>query len=141
LERALVGARIDVTTCSYRALRRRLTRAQCRTRDFADRGGKAIDVPTALDWCSLRLYIASSTPNSQRAKANLDSALREFAASRSIRVEIIDVLTDAKRVATDSVIVTPTLVVIGPKRRFVMIGDLSDPGKLEGLLKSAASPS
>jgi KaiB-like protein len=87
---------------------------------------------------SLRLYIASSTPNSQRAKANLDAALREFAASRRFRVEIIDVLTDAKRVATDSVIVTPTLMVIGPKRRFVMIGDLSDPGKLEGLLKSAA---
>jgi hypothetical protein len=98
----------------------------------ANGGGKPPEI-------SLRLYIASSTPNSQRAKANLDAALREFAASRNFRVEIIDVLTDAKRVATDSVIVTPTLMAIGPKRRLVMIGDLSDPGKLEGLLKSAAS--
>lgn len=95
-------------------------------------GGKPLEI-------RLRLYIASSTPNSQRAQANLDAALRELTVPPTFRVEIIDVLTDAKRVATDSVIVTPTLVVIGPKRRFVMIGDLSDAGKLEGLLKAAAS--
>jgi len=103
-----------------------------RTSASANGGGKPPEM-------SLRLYIASSTPNSQRAQANLDAALREFTVPPTFRVEIIDVLTDAKRVATDSVIVTPTLMVIGPKRRLVMIGDLSDPGKLEGLLKSAAS--
>ena len=104
-----------------------------RTSASANGGGKPPEI-------CLRLYIASSTPNSQRAQANLDAALRELTVPPTFRVEIIDVLTDAKRVATDSVIVTPTLVVIGPKRRFVMIGDLSDPGKLEGLLKSATSP-
>jgi hypothetical protein len=103
-----------------------------RTSASANGAGKASEI-------CLRLYIASSTPNSQRAQANLDAALRELTVPPTFRVEIIDVLTDAKRVATDSVIVTPTLVVIGPKRRLVMIGDLSDPNKLEGLLKSAAS--
>jgi KaiB domain len=88
-----------------------------------------------LEIC-LRLYVASSTPNSERAEANLDAALREFP---DYRVEIIDVLADAKRAVTDSVIVTPTLVALGPKRRLVMVGDLSDLGKLRGLLKSAAS--
>jgi hypothetical protein len=91
-----------------------------------------------LEIC-LRLYVASWTPNSQRAEANLDAALREFTESTRYRVEIIDVLADGKRAITDSVIVTPTLFALGPKRRLVMVGDLSDPGKLRGLLKAAAS--
>ena len=87
----------------------------------------------------LRLYIASTTPNSERAKANLERALQDFAAQPGYHVEIIDVLADARRAVTDNVIVTPTLVVLGPKRRLVMIGDLSDSGKLQGLLNSAAN--
>ena len=87
----------------------------------------------------LRLYIASTTPNSERAKTNLDAALRESTVLPGYRVELIDVLADAKRAVTDNVIVTPTLVAIGPKQRLVMIGDLSDSSKLQGLLKAAAS--
>jgi hypothetical protein len=37
------------------------------------------------------------------------------------------------------VIVTPTLVAIGSKRQLIMVGDLSDSNKLQGLLKSAAN--
>lgn len=91
-----------------------------------------------LELC-LRLYVASWTPNSERAEANLDAALKEFTESSGYRLEVIDVLADAKRALTDSVIVTPTLVALGPVRRLVMVGDLSDPGKLRGFLKSAAS--
>ena len=87
----------------------------------------------------LRLYVASTTPNSERAKANLDAALRDFSVVPGYRVELIDVLADAKRAVTDNVIVTPTLLAIGPKRQLMMIGDLSDSHKLQGLLKAAAS--
>ena len=87
----------------------------------------------------LRLYVASTTPNSERAKSNLDAALRDFSVVPGYRVELIDVLADAKRAVTDNVIVTPTLVAIGSKRQLVMIGDLSDSHKLQGLLKSAAN--
>jgi hypothetical protein len=87
----------------------------------------------------LRLYVASTTPNSERAMANLDAALRDFSVVPGYRVELIDVLADAKRAVTDNVIVTPTLVAIGPKRQLIMIGDLSDSNKLQGLLKAAAS--
>ena len=97
----------------------------------ADTGAKKIEI-------GLILYVANSTPNSQRARANLDAALRELAVPTRYRLEIIDVLADAKRALNDSIIVTPTLVVLGPKRRLVMIGDLSDPGKLQGLLRTAA---
>ena len=43
------------------------------------------------------------------------------------------------RAVTDSVIVTPTLVALGAKRRLVMVGDLSDRVKLKELLKTAAN--
>jgi hypothetical protein len=91
-----------------------------------------------LEIC-LRLYVASTTPNSERAKGNLDAALRDLTGPSDYRVEFIDVLADAKRAVIDNVIVTPTLVALGPKRRLVMIGDLSDAAKLQGLLKSAAN--
>jgi hypothetical protein len=87
----------------------------------------------------LRLYIASTTPNSERAKINLAAALEEFTVLAGCNIEYIDVLADAKRAVADNVIVTPTLVALGPKRRLVMIGDLSDSNKLQGLLKAAAS--
>jgi hypothetical protein len=87
----------------------------------------------------LRLYVASTTPNSERAKSNLDAALRDFSVVPGYRVELIDVLADAKRAVTDNVIVTPTLVAIGPTRQLIMIGDLSDSHKLQGLLEAAAN--
>jgi circadian clock protein KaiB len=86
----------------------------------------------------LRLYIAGSTPNSQRAVANLKAALDEFAGRREFRVEHIDVLVDTQRAATDSVMITPTLVAVGAKSRVVLIGDLSDSKKLKDLLNAAA---
>jgi hypothetical protein len=112
---------------SARAPRKRRTRVTS-----ANSGAKDHEI-------SLRLYVASTTPNSERAKTNLDAALRDFTGPAGCRVEFIDVLTDAKRAVSDNVIVTPTLIALGPKRRLVMIGDLSDSGKLQGLLKSAAN--
>jgi hypothetical protein len=106
------------------------------------RGGAAVSPANSRakgNEICLRLYVASTTPNSERAKANLDAALRDFSAVPGYRVELIDVLADAKRAVTDNVIVTPTLVAIGPKRQLIMIGDLSDSHKLQGLLKAAAS--
>lgn len=84
----------------------------------------------------LRLYIASTTPNSERARTNLHTALQKFSPAEC-RLEMVDVFTDAKRAIQDNVIVTPTLIVIGQKQRLVMIGDLSDTPKLQGLLKAA----
>jgi circadian clock protein KaiB len=86
----------------------------------------------------LRLYLAGSTPNSQRAEANLNEALREFS-DRDFSVEYIDVLLDAKRAVADSIIVTPTLIAIGRKSRLVIIGDLSDSKRLHAFLKATAN--
>jgi hypothetical protein len=87
----------------------------------------------------LRLYVASTTPNSQRAEVNLRVALQALAIGHSCRLEVIDVLEDGQRAVLDSVIVTPTLVALGLTRRFVMIGDLSDSGKLRGFLETVSN--
>jgi hypothetical protein len=109
----------------------------------APRSGRVVGSPTPSDKLGneicLRLYVASTTPNSERAKTNLEASLQAYTGQSAYRIEFIDVLADAKRAVTDNVIVTPTLIALGQKRRLVMIGDLSDTAKLEGLLKSAAN--
>jgi hypothetical protein len=85
----------------------------------------------------LKLYVAGATPNSERARQNLEAAISATASDPGYTVETIDVLGDARRAVVDGVIVTPTLIAIGPKRPLVMIGDLSDRQKLEGFLERA----
>lgn len=88
----------------------------------------------------LRLYVAGATPNSERARANLNAMLREFGkAVGTFLIETVDVLADGRRAVTDSVIVTPTLVAVGARRRVTLIGDLGDRAKLEAFLRSAAA--
>jgi len=96
------------------------------------------EIPDKGHGVRLRLYLAGTTPNSQRAEANLDEALREFS-GRDFDVEYIDVLLDAKRAVSDSIIVTPTLVTIGRKTRLMIIGDLSDSKKLHAFLRATAN--
>jgi hypothetical protein len=87
----------------------------------------------------LRLYLAGSTPNSQRAVVNLDAALEEFTDRHDFSVEYIDVLVETRRAASDSVIVTPTLIAMGQQSRSAaLIGDLSDSGRLRTFLVTAA---
>jgi hypothetical protein len=86
---------------------------------------------------ALRLYLAGVTPNSRRAQANLEAALAEQSpATGAYGLEVIDVLSDARRVMTDNIIVTPTLIGIAPSHRLVMVGDLSDAAKLRDFLKA-----
>ncbi len=85
----------------------------------------------------LMLYLAGATPNSLRAEANLDAALKDADVKDLFDVEYIDVLLDTKRASTDSVIVTPTLVAAGEKSRLVIIGDLGESLKLHAFLRTA----
>ncbi len=90
----------------------------------------------------LRLYIAGSTPNSARAEHNLKAALASMAtAPEAFGMEIIDVLTDARRAMHDGVIVTPTLIGLTSRGRTTIIGDLTDPEPLRRLLAQLASSS
>jgi circadian clock protein KaiB len=77
----------------------------------------------------LRLYVAGNAPNSLRAIANARAMCDEhFPAGH--KLEIVDLLVDARRALADGIIVTPTLLKLSPKPPRRLIGDLSDSNQL-----------
>ncbi len=78
---------------------------------------------------SLRLYIASGTPNSIRAMSNLQAILDEHLVGRH-SLEIIDVLKEPSRAIIDGVLATPTLVKLSPLPKVSVIGNLGDKEKV-----------
>jgi hypothetical protein len=89
----------------------------------------------------LRLYIAHQTPNAQRAEQNLQAAMTEFAAREAVvNLEVIDVFTHPHRATADGVVVTPSLVGIGPAGRACLVGDLSDPAQVTRFLMDLITP-
>jgi circadian clock protein KaiB len=78
---------------------------------------------------SLKLYIASGTPNSVLAMNNLQAILDECPADYH-SLEVIDVLKDPARAIVDGVLVTPTLVKTSPSPKVSIIGNLGDKDKV-----------
>ena len=77
----------------------------------------------------LRLYVAGHAPNSVRAIANLKAICAQHFASAH-ELEIVDLLKEPLRALADGIIVTPTLVKVGPSPTRRVIGDLSDPNQV-----------
>lgn len=73
----------------------------------------------------LRLYVAGDAPNSTTAIANITSICSQHFASAH-ELEIVDLLTHPGRALGDSIIVTPTLLKLGPLPEQRVIGSLSD---------------
>jgi circadian clock protein KaiB len=73
----------------------------------------------------LRLYVAGSTPQSQRAIASIKRICEEHLAGR-FELEVIDIYQQPKLVEGEQIIAAPTLIkkLPLPLRRFV--GDLSN---------------
>lgn len=97
--------------------------------------------PHASDHRHLRLFIARSTPNSVRAEHNLKLALPGLGTPTvAIKLEIIDVFSDPHQALAHGVIVTPTLIGVGPQGRTIVIGDLADSAALHQFLDAVQSP-
>lgn len=73
----------------------------------------------------LRLYVAGSAPNSQRAWQNL-RILFEENLNANYELEIVDVLEEPLRALEDNVLLTPTLRKLAPPPMAQIVGDLSD---------------
>jgi circadian clock protein KaiB len=76
----------------------------------------------------LRLYVAGAAPNSLRAIANLKAMCAKHFANHDL--EIINLMVEPERAGADRVIVTPTLITLGPGPHRRLIGDLGDEHKL-----------
>lgn len=77
----------------------------------------------------MRLYVASSAPNSLLAIANLKSICQEFL-DGNFSLEIVDVLDEPLRALADGIVVTPSLAKLSPSPVTRIAGNLSDRGSV-----------
>ena len=73
-----------------------------------------------------RLYIAEDAENSARAMANLAAFCRANLPDRH-EIEVVDVFRDPKRAMADRILMTPTLIKLGPAPIRRIVGTLSQP--------------
>lgn len=71
-----------------------------------------------------RLYVAGNTQNSAQAVANLAAFCRAHLPDKHA-IEIVDVFRDPRRALADGVLMTPTLIVLGPSPFHRIVGTLS----------------
>ncbi len=83
----------------------------------------------------LRLYVAGSAPNSQRAIANCRAICEEHFASGH-DLEIVDLIEHPTRALADGIIVTPTLLKLRPGPVQRVVGSLSDTNQVLMVLSS-----
>jgi circadian clock protein KaiB len=81
----------------------------------------------------LRLYVAGDGPNSLQARSNLER-ICAAAPGFTYTLEVIDFLADPLRALADGVLVTPTLVKVGPAPRQAVVGTLADIAKVQRTL-------
>lgn len=77
----------------------------------------------------LKLYITGTTPNSERALANLQR-LCEEELDEKYEIVVIDVLENPQLAEDDRILATPTLIKALPPPLRRVIGDLSDNEKV-----------
>jgi circadian clock protein KaiB len=82
----------------------------------------------------LRLYMAGSGANSQKALANLRSLCQEHLQGRHT-IETVDVVQDFQAAVKDNILVTPALILVAPLPRVVVLGNLSDLPKVLAALR------
>jgi circadian clock protein KaiB len=71
-----------------------------------------------------RLYVAGDALNSAQAIANLAALCRAHLADRH-EIEVVDVFREPKRALADGILMTPTLVKLGPPPIRRIVGTLS----------------
>ena len=77
----------------------------------------------------LRLFIVGRGPNSTLALANLRGLCREHLNGRCT-IETIDVAKNFAAAARDNILITPTLILMAPLPRVIILGNLSDRAKV-----------
>ncbi len=74
----------------------------------------------------LTLFVVANDPNSMLAEENLRHICAEYLRAGECTVRIVDVLAEFEVALEHDVLVTPTLIVEGPRGRSTILGNLSD---------------
>jgi circadian clock protein KaiB len=88
----------------------------------------------------LRLFMAGNGENSQKALANLRSICQEHLNGRCT-IETVDVVNDFEAAVRNNILVTPALVLVAPRPRVTVLGNLSDLPKVLAALRLPGSES
>ena len=72
-----------------------------------------------------RLFVAGCESNSEQAKANLARLCEEHLKGR-YQIETVDVLKNPAAAQENNVLVTPTLILLRPRPKVTVFGNLSD---------------
>src|SRR6266436_4996533 len=76
-----------------------------------------------------RLYVVDEAPSSARAIANLSAICKNHLPDNH-QIEIVDLLQDPRRVLSDKILATPTLIKLSPAPVRKIIGDLDEEAKV-----------
>lgn len=82
----------------------------------------------------LRLFMAGNGQNSQKALANLRSLCEKHLNGR-YTIETVDVVKDYRAAVKENILVTPALILVAPRPRVTVLGNLSDLPKVEAALR------
>ena len=88
----------------------------------------------------LRLFMAGNGQNSNTALANLRSLCQEHLKGRCT-IETVNVVKDFRAAVRDNVLVTPALILVAPRPRVMVLGNLSDLPKVLAALRLSGSES
>jgi hypothetical protein len=72
------------------------------------------------------LFVVANDPNSVLAEENLRHICAEYLRGGDCAITIVDILTEFQTALDHDVLVTPTLIVDGPRGRSTVLGNLSD---------------
>jgi circadian clock protein KaiB len=88
----------------------------------------------------LRLFVAGNGPNSRQALVNLRRLCREHLNGRCT-IETVDVVKDFEAAVKNNILVTPALILVAPRPRVVILGNLSDSRKVLAALRLSGDDS
>jgi circadian clock protein KaiB len=81
-----------------------------------------------------RLFVAGNEWNSAQAKENLARLCRAHLKGR-YKIDAVDVLKDASSAHKNKVLVTPTLILVKPLPKVVVLGNLNNTAQVLGALR------
>ena len=88
----------------------------------------------------LRLFVAGNGPNSRQAQVNLRRLCQDHL-NGNCTIETIDVVKDFEAAVRDNILVTPALILVAPRPRVMILGNLSDSRKVLAALRLSGSES
>ena len=86
----------------------------------------------------LRLFVAGNGPNSKQALANLHRLCREHLNGRCT-IETVDVVKNYEAAVRNNILVTPALILVAPRPRVMILGNLGDSQKVLVALRLSGS--